>query len=120
MSLLVTQLYRVVFTAPHDQPQRASTSPRSSARLISLPPGYPATRRAFTPKMRRSMLVNMSSSEPGPWPPTVNGIDSMSSQLLSLEVRQETHTEVSLLTLPIQVKRRESNLAASVPSSGSI
>ena len=64
--------------------------------------------------------MNMSSSEPGPCPPTVNGIESMSFQLLTLEVRQVTHTDVSLLTLPIQVKRRESNLLASVPSSGSI
>ena len=62
----------------------------------------------------------MSSSEPGPCPPTVNGIDSMSFQLLTLEVRQDTQTDVSLLTLPIQVKRRESNVRAYAPISGSM
>src|SRR5262249_21189348 len=103
ISLCASQLDRVALTLPHDQPQRASTSPRSIARLISLPPGYPTTRRAFTSKMLRSILVNMSSSEPGPCPPTVNGIDNMSFQVLILEVFQDTHTDVSLLTLPIQV-----------------
>src|SRR4051794_11123536 len=103
MRLSLSQSPRVILMLVQDQPQRPSTSPRSIARLTSGPPGYPETSLSFAPSRLRSMIANMSGSEPGPSPPTVNGVLSMSLQVLTGDVCHVAHRLTWSLPLPSHV-----------------
>src|ERR1700719_809613 len=100
-----------------DQPQRPSTSPRSIARLMSLPPGHPVISFIFAPNTLRRSSAKLSVSEPVALPPMVKSLVNISAQVLTGEVYQVAQTLVSLVILPIQVNFIGSNES---PRSGSV
>src|ERR1700730_5836677 len=101
-----------------DQPQRPSTSPRSIARLMALPPGHPVISFKFAPNTLRRSSAKLSVSEPVALPPLGRAGLRISAQILTGEVYQVAQTLVSLVILPIQVNFIGSNFES--PKSGSV
>jgi len=94
---------------------------------IGFQPDYPGESRVYgqfirnkVPQAKIGVLMQDDAYGENYYNGLVSGLGADKSKVVDVEKYDATQTDVSLLTLPIQVKRRESNLAASVPSSGSI
>src|SRR5258705_13251549 len=70
--------------------------------------------------MLRTISAYESGSEPAPSPPAVNGVLSMSAQVLTGDVCQVAQKLISLAPLPSQVNLVASNCTLAVPINGSM